>query len=200
METVMGLAFWLWFLHLLLWVIIKWVHSWKEWNKLSAVFMNFAWPAFFAAIALLVLYEAPWEYIYAAVWLLALSLSYDTKWFMKVVAWPFNVLNWTIEWGSNVLSYARLFALWISTWIIAIVFNQIAMTLWWMLPTWISFVVMVIIVLFWHVLNIAMNSLWAFIHSARLQFVEFYWKFMEWWWEAFKPFSKKSQYIYIEDK
>lgn len=197
MEIVMWLAFWLWFIHLLLWTIIKWVHSWKEWKKWSALCMNFSWILFFILIWLEVYLGIKDLYIWITVVLMAISLSYDTKWFMKILAWPFNILNESISWGSNILSYARLFALWISTWIIAIVFNQIALTLWWMLPPVISHIVIIFIILFWHTLNIAMNWLWAFIHSARLQFVEFYWKFMEWWWLALNPLKRKSTYVYL---
>ncbi len=198
MQVVMWLAFWLWFIHLLSWTLLKWFHSFKQWNVWSAIFMNFSWLLFFWAIALEVMNEVNNNYIWMTVWVMAISLSYDSKWFMKLIMWPFNILNETISWGSNILSYARLFALWISTWIIATVFNQIAGTIWDMLPAWISFIVIVAIVLIWHVLNIAMNWLWAFIHSARLQFVEFYWKFMEWWWMALSPMKRQSTHVYID--
>lgn len=198
MELVMWLAFWLWFIHILAWTLLKWAHSFKQWNIWSAIFMNFSWLAFFWIIAAESYYGVIWDYLWITIWIMAACLSYDTKWFMKLIVWPFNILNEAIAWWSNILSYARLFALWISTWIIAIVFNQIAVTIGWMLPPWLSILVIVIIILIGHTLNIAMNSLWAFIHSSRLQFVEFYWKFLEWWWSHLNPMKRKSTFVYID--
>ena len=198
MNDVMMLAFWLWFIHLLFWTILKWIHSWKNWKKMSAIFMNFSWIIFFAVMWMEIYLKTESLYIWITAWIMAICLSYDTKWFIKIIAWPFNLLKEWIDWWSNILSYARLFALWISTWIVAIVFNQIALTVWDMLPPVISIIVIVLIILIGHTLNIAMNSLWSFIHSARLQFVEFYWKFMEWWWKWLNPLKKKSTYTYVE--
>jgi len=49
-----------------------------------------------------------------------------------------------------------------------------------------------------HLFNIIINALGAFIHSSRLQFVEFFPKFMgEGGGVPFVPFKKSSKYIKI---
>ena len=79
------------------------------------------------------------------------------------------------------------------------VFNEIGMIISGMLPAIIGIPVMILIIAFGHTLNIAINVLGAFIHSARLQFVEFFGKFLEGGGRLFKPFSRKSTYVYIDE-
>jgi V/A-type H+-transporting ATPase subunit I len=54
---------------------------------------------------------------------------------------------------------------------------------------------MVIFLIFGHVFNIAINTLGAYVHSSRLQYVEFFGKFYEGEGKAFKPFTVKTKYI-----
>lgn len=98
---------------------------------------------------------------------------------------------------GDILSYARLFALGLSTGVIAGVFNKLALMLKGIggVPGWIFFILLLII---GHLFNIAMNSLGAFIHTLRLQFVEFFGKFYEGGGEEFKPLKRELKYILVE--
>jgi V/A-type H+-transporting ATPase subunit I len=98
---------------------------------------------------------------------------------------------------GDVLSYARLFALGLSTGVIAGVFNKLALMLKEIggVPGWIFFVILLII---GHLFNIAMNSLGSFIHTLRLQFVEFFGKFYTGGGEEFKPLKRELKYIMVE--
>lgn len=99
---------------------------------------------------------------------------------------------------SGVLSYSRLFALGLSTGIIALVFNTIALATLDLMPIYIAIPVMLVIILVGHILNICLNVLGAFIHSARLQFVEFFGKFLIGGGKEFTPFKKEMKYVYFE--
>ncbi len=74
---------------------------------------------------------------------------------------------------GDLLSYLRLFALGVSSAILGMVFNSMAMN---MKPDHIIFgpVVMIIILLFGHSITLFMSALGAFVHPIRLTFVEFY--------------------------
>nr|MBC8236096.1 V-type ATP synthase subunit I [bacterium] len=48
-----------------------------------------------------------------------------------------------------------------------------------------------------HLFNIVINALGGFIHTARLQFVEFFTKFYEGGGEEFKPFKRKRLYTVV---
>jgi len=97
---------------------------------------------------------------------------------------------------SDVLSYSRLLALGLATGIIAMVINLIAKLTIDMVP-YLGWVIAFFIIVGGHIFNIGINALGAFIHSSRLQFVEFFPKFMEGGGNSFIPFRKESKYIRI---
>jgi V/A-type H+-transporting ATPase subunit I len=108
------------------------------------------------------------------------------------ITWFMDVTGWL----SNTLSYARLFALGLATGIVAQVFNTVAFTIGGMMPTGIDILIIVLIIVFGHTLNIALNLLGAFVHSGRLQFVEFFGQFLEGGGRYFSPLKKRSRFIY----
>ncbi|MFC1647730.1 V-type ATP synthase subunit I [Patescibacteria group bacterium] len=99
---------------------------------------------------------------------------------------------------ADVLSYSRLMALGLGTGIIAFAFNTIA-GLVGSIP-FVGIIFAIIVIILGHTLNIAISTLGAFIHSSRLQFVEFFGKFMEGGGREFKPLKKACKYIYITEK
>ncbi len=100
---------------------------------------------------------------------------------------------------GDVLSYSRLFALALSSAIIAQVINQIAgMLLHEMGIPVLGLVLAVIVVIAGHTFNIAMAALSGFIHTARLQFVEFFGKFYDGTGVPFKPLRYEPRYVHIE--
>lgn len=97
---------------------------------------------------------------------------------------------------GDILSYLRLFALGLATGIIAGVVNTMAGMMWGSL---IGKVIAIGIFIGGHIFNIVINSLGGFIHTARLQFVEFFTKFYEGGGEEFRPFKKEHTYITVVD-
>jgi len=99
---------------------------------------------------------------------------------------------------SDVLSYSRLLALGLTTGIIGMVVNVIA-GLTFNIP-YIGWLLALIILIGGHLFNLVVNALGAFIHSSRLQFIEFFPKFIEAGGELFQPFCKESKYVRIVNK
>lgn len=95
---------------------------------------------------------------------------------------------------SDTLSYSRLLALGLSTSIIGMVMNIVAKIFSNLIPG-VGVVLGVLILIGGHIFNIGISSLGAFIHSARLQFVEFFPKFMEGGGLKFRTFKKQGKYI-----
>jgi V/A-type H+-transporting ATPase subunit I len=96
---------------------------------------------------------------------------------------------------GDVLSYSRIMALGISTGLIAASMNKLALML-----SGIPFVGIIVCAVFLVILqafSLLINSLSAFVHSARLHYVEFFTKFYESGGEAFKPFARESVYYDI---
>lgn len=97
---------------------------------------------------------------------------------------------------SDVLSYSRLFALSLATGIIATMFNMLATMA--NIP-YIGIIITIIILFIGHVFNLLISGLSAFIHDARLQYVEFFTKFYQAGGIPFKPFSLKTTYTKVEE-
>lgn len=102
------------------------------------------------------------------------------------------------SWLSDVLSYSRLLALGIATGVIASVINTMGV----MMGSGIGGVIaFAVIFAAGHTLNLAINLLGAYVHTNRLQYVEFFGKFYEGDGEAFRPFSDASnKYIKVKEE
>ena len=92
---------------------------------------------------------------------------------------------------SDILSYARIFGMGLATTVIAMVFNTIAGLL---MGNVVGYIFGLVVLTVGHVFNIAINALGAFVHTARLQYIEFFNKFYEGDGHAFSPlrFSVKN--------
>ena len=97
---------------------------------------------------------------------------------------------------SDVLSYSRLLGLGLSTGIIAFAVNIVANLANDLIP-YVGWIIMLVILIGGHLFNLCISMLGAFIHSARLQFVEFFGKFMEGGGAAFRPLRKICKYVRV---
>jgi len=86
---------------------------------------------------------------------------------------------------SDILSYSRLLALSLATAVVSQVVNTMGV-----ITGPIGFFLVFII---GHVFNIAINLVGSFVHSARLQYVEFFGKFYESGGRVFSPLSVKTK-------
>jgi len=96
---------------------------------------------------------------------------------------------------SDVLSYLRLFALGLATGAIGAAINEVV-KLFADIPV-VGFAVMGVAFTVAHLANLVINCLGAFVHSLRLQFVEFFRRFFAGGGEEFRAFRKSYRYIEI---
>lgn len=105
----------------------------------------------------------------------------------------YNVTGWL----SDVLSYSRLLALGLATGVIAQVFNQIGS----MFASGIfGTIIFIVIFIIGTVFNLAINLLGAYVHTNRLQYVEFFGKFYEGGGRPFNPFTTNTKYVDIKEE
>src|SRR5699024_8134170 len=98
---------------------------------------------------------------------------------------------------SDVLSYSRLLALGLATGVIGTVINKMGS----MAGGGVfGAIVFTLVFLFGHALNLAINALGAYVHTNRLQYVEFFVKFYEGGGRKFNPFSVKTKYYKFKEK
>jgi V/A-type H+-transporting ATPase subunit I len=94
---------------------------------------------------------------------------------------------------GDVLSYARLLALGLATSAIAIAVNDIASMVTGM-PLFLGYIAAGLILIGGHAFNLAVNTLGGFVHSARLQYLEFFSKFFSGGGEPFEPFRSERRH------
>ena len=98
---------------------------------------------------------------------------------------------------SDILSYSRLLALGLATGVIAQVFNQIGSM---MGSGVIGVILFILIFVIGHGLNIGINALGAYVHTNRLQFVEFFGKFYTGGGREFKPFKINTKHYTVKEE
>ena len=98
---------------------------------------------------------------------------------------------------SDILSYSRLLALGLATGVIATVFNQMGSMLGGGVLGAIFFTVVFLI---GHTMNLAINVLGAYVHTNRLQYVEFFGKFYEGGGRAYEPFAAHTRHFQIKEE
>lgn len=114
---------------------------------------------------------------------------------LRIALGAYDLYNIT-GWLSDVLSYSRLLALGLATGVIASVINQMAS----MAGNGIvGAIIFILIFIVGHTLNLAINLLGAYVHTNRLQFVEFFGKFYEGGGKAFHPFEADTMYVTVQD-
>lgn len=97
------------------------------------------------------------------------------KWAIRIALGAYDIYNVT-GWLSDLLSYSRLLALGLATGVIASVVNSMGSMIG---DGPVGIIVFIIVFIVGHTLNLAINLLGAYVHTNRLQYVEFFGKFMK---------------------
>ncbi|RKX66424.1 V-type ATP synthase subunit I, partial [candidate division TA06 bacterium] len=134
----------------------------------------------------------------ASVDIILFSNRHEKSWGFRIFL---GILNLTIVSGltsylGDLLSYIRLVALGLVTAGIAVAINKIAfMALG--IPV-IGIVFTILILVGGHLFNIAINALGGFVHSLRLQYVEYFSKFFIGGGIPFSPLKRETKHILIK--
>lgn len=134
--------------------------------------------------------------IIGAVGLLLMSGRSSKNPVLRLALGAYDIYNIT-GWLSDVLSYSRLLALGLATGVIASVVNQMGSMLGGGIVGAIGFAIIFVI---GHAMNLSINLLGAYVHTNRLQFVEFFGKFYEGGGRPFEPFETDTKYVDIKEE
>lgn len=96
---------------------------------------------------------------------------------------------------GDVVSYSRLMALGLATGFIASALNMIVN----LIPAPAVYIVGPILFVALHLFNLAINALGSYVHTARLQYLEFFNKFYEGGGKKFTPFKSSNKYINMKN-
>ncbi|ABX43434.1 V-type ATP synthase subunit I [Lachnoclostridium phytofermentans] len=96
---------------------------------------------------------------------------------------------------SDVLSYSRLLALGLASGVICTVINMMASMVG---GGFVGVIAFIVIFILGHAINIGINALGAYVHTNRLQYVEFFGKFYSGGGREFSPFSMRTKYFKLD--
>ncbi len=108
----------------------------------------------------------------------------------------FGAAYGVINYASDILSYARLYGLMLAGAVIADIISSNSVSL--IASGNAAFIILgAVIMVVGHVFNLAIGLLGAYIHDARLQYVEFYGRFYEGEGELFTPLGSEHRHVWI---
>lgn len=174
------------------WILVK------NGKPVDAVCDTGFWYLIFAGIALLIIpgtFEAgKWVAAAGAAGLLLTGGRAKKSIFGKISG-GFGAVYGIVNYFADILSYSRLLALGLASGVIAQVINTMGSLAGGGIP---GGILMTVVGIFGHTFNLAINALGSFVHSCRLQYVEFFGKFFGREGTAFDPFIKKTKYVLIQ--
>ena len=178
--------------HLIAGMAVNFAVMCKSGKWLDAIFDIGAYWLLFAGIALIFVFQPVgiWVTI-AAVALIVLTHGRSEKNIvMKLLKGLLGIYD-LINYVSDLLSYSRILALGLAAGVIAQVVNILGTMGG---ATVGGFIGLIIAFLVGHLLNIALNVLGTFVHTSRLQYIEFFNKFYEDGGRPFEPATPSDKY------
>ena len=184
---------------------IAFFHSLKQKDYVAAICDKLTWLVMINAIVLFLAGKfeivsaglaraAGFTAIVPAVTILFFSQR-EGKWIGRIGMGMYNLFS-AIFYMGDVLSYLRLMALGMVTAGLAMAINVIV-EICSKIPL-AGVLIAVIVFVGAHTFNLAINTLGAFVHTLRLQYVEFFPKFIVGGGKSFEPLSKEYKHIYIK--
>lgn len=202
--SLLGLAFAIGIAQLMFAWVVKAIYMWRTGQKVPAILDNVPWLIIITTIIAWVATQnnvlpetwqtaAKWSVIAAIVLIIATQgRSYKNP-LLKIGSGALSLFG-LMSFVSDTLSYSRLLALGLATGIIGFVVNLLAGMAIAQIPV-VGVAIAIVILIVGHVFNLGINALGAFIHSGRLQFVEFFPKFLEGGGLPFRPLGRVSKYV-----
>lgn len=140
-----------------------------------------------------------WLMLPAALVIILFVARNEKSWSLRLFMGFLNltIVNGITSFLGDFLSYIRLMALGLVTAGIGTAINKIAFQLG-SIP-YIGILIVVIGLIFGHIFNIGINILGGFVHTMRLQYVEFFSKFYEGGGKPFEALKEEHKYISIKD-
>ncbi len=140
-----------------------------------------------------------WPIITGALVIIFFAARQEKSWGFRIFMGFLNltIVNGLTSFLGDFLSYIRLMALGLVTAGIGVAINKIAFQFL-SIPV-AGIALLVIVLVFGHLFNIGINILGAFVHTLRLQYVEFFPKFYAGGGIPFKALSDEHKYITIVD-
>ncbi|MBQ8401522.1 MAG: V-type ATP synthase subunit I, partial [Clostridia bacterium] len=179
--------------HLFTGLAVRFWILWRAGDRLSAVSDAGSWMLIFTGAGLCLLHPYAGLTIagIGAAVLVCTGGRHEKNPVMKVLK-GLSGLYGIVNYVSDLLSYSRILSLGLASAVIASVFNIIGTMAG---PTFIGVMLLVVVGMIGHGMNLAINLLGSFVHTSRLQYIEFFGKFYVDGGRAFTPLEPQSRYV-----
>ena len=177
-------------MHLFFGVCIGTYLNIRDGNWLDAI-SDLSWWVMMAGIGVLALKGTP-VVIYVGIAIMVIATFLKGKGIGRITGLFGAVYNGVTGYLGDILSYSRLMALMLAGSVIASVFNQLGALG--------GIVLFIIVALIGHFLNFALNLIGCFVHTLRLQFLEFFGKWYRDGGKAFRPLKIQTKYVDIKEE
>jgi V/A-type H+-transporting ATPase subunit I len=185
---------------------IAFVHNLKQKSYIAAICDNLTWLVMLNSIVIFGLSKAgmiPAEVgrffgtlALVPAGIILLFSHRQGGWAGRIGMGTYNLFS-AVFYVGDVLSYLRLMALCMVGGGIAMAINIIAkISL--DIPYGLGVLAFVLVLVFGHALNLVLSALGAFVHTLRLQYVEYFTKFFVGGGRLFEPLRKDYKHIYIK--
>ena len=183
-------------LHLFAGLCVKFYVLWKGGHPFAAIFDAGSWMLVFigAGLAFVSMNIGIAVVCVGLVMLVLTQGRAEKNPIMKVLKGLLSLYD-IVSYVSDLLSYSRILSLGLASAVIASVFNTIGTMFG---PTVAGVIMLIIVGTIGHVMNLGINLLGSFVHTSRLQYIEFFGKFYEDGGRPFTPLSPQSQYVRFE--
>ncbi len=193
------------YLQIIFGIAVAFWHKWKQGSQREAIYDHATWFVWLNSLTIFGLAKAGllpafvgtifgYFAIVPAIGILLFS-EREGNWGVRIGMGFYNVFS-TVFYVGDVLSYIRLMALGMVTAGFGMAINSIVKQV--MDMGIIGWIMGAVIFIGGHVFNIANSSLSAFVHSMRLQFVEFFTKFLQGGGRDFAPLRKEYKHIQVD--
>ncbi|MBR5381883.1 MAG: V-type ATP synthase subunit I, partial [Oscillospiraceae bacterium] len=176
--------------HLLLGVAISGYMQIRDGHPIDALWDSGSIFLLFIGIALMALKVTPIVLIVAVVVLIYAQGREAKSIGGKIGSGLYGLYSVVTGWFGDILSYSRLMALMLAGTVVAKVFNSLgAMTG--------NIVAFIVIFLLGHALNIGLNLIGTFVHTSRLEYLEFFGKWYREGGRKFQPLAVNTKYYNV---
>lgn len=179
--------------HIVCAMVIKFVILTKDGHLADAIMDVGSWLLVFAGIGVYFLNSTVGLIMaLAGVAMLVLTQGrHEKNVFMKLAKGVMSLYD-IVSYASDLLSYSRILALGLASAVIASVVNLLGTM------GGVNFggiLLFIVVFLIGHVINFLVNILGTYVHTSRLQYIEFFGKFFESGGREFTPLEPKNKYV-----
>ena len=175
---------------------ISFIRKLKNGQVMDAVWEELTWWIVFAGIGLMAAGMTS-VVLYVGLAMVVLGPVLTNKGFGKITGIFGSLYNHITGYFGDILSYSRLLALGLSTGVIATVINLLGT-----MPgnKVAKLILFIIVFLLGHTANIAINLIGTYVHTNRLQYVEFFSKFYEGGGRSFTPLKADTKHFRFKEE